>query len=1027
MKNGRVLIQQLKNRCKSLVAIFFMCFSLPAQQTYFQQEVNYKIQVTLNDKAHTLSATEEVEYINNSSTSLSYIYFHLWPNAYKNNQTALAKQLLKLKRTDLFYAENEDRGYIDSLNFTVNGEPVKWELDKEHIDIAKIYLNEPLRSLDTIRIATPFFVKIPSSRFSRLGHDEQAYYITQWYPKPAVFDADGWHQMPYLDQGEFYSEYGSFDVSVTLPKNYVLAATGDRIDAEEEEEFLNNLVGDALMKIDRGQYSREMSFPPSSQQLKTVRFKQYRVHDFAWFADKRFNVLHDQIKLPNSGKIIDTWVYFTNKNFYLWKDALDYVNESTLFYSYMLGDYPYNNVSAVDGQLMAGGGMEYPNITVIGSVSDPISLDVTIAHEVGHNWFYGILGSNERAYPGLDEGLNSFYEMSYVKAKYPGLKLGEYIGLDSARRILGINKFPYWKEKEISYFLSAKSNLHQPVNTPAQEFSSFNYGAIVYSKMAVMMDYLHDYMGDAAFNKAMQFYFENYKFKHPKPGDLFQTLQYFSGNDLKWFNNYLFNTNSKIDYKLKSVRRQDDGSYILKVKNKTKVPVPFNIYGYKFGQLTPVGLVWYNGSDTSRRVSFPPSDVDYFKIDGNDVMPDVNRRNNRIRTRGLFKKAKAVQLSFLTKMPDPSKNQIHFLPIAGYNLYDGFQAGMALHNYGFFDKKLEIQLSPMYAFKSKSVTGFADIQWNLFPQQLFRKISFGANARSFSSEEVNMQLLNGNGTTRFFKYYRISPQAVFEFQKKDHTGHFNHFVSLQYHFIFEDQLKSAPVNGDPSKINFFIKNELRQLFAVSYQMENKRVLHPFMHKVTLHTDGKMSKVFTEFNQHVTVSENKDLELRFFAGMFLSGTNEQKGLYRFRLSGFNGYHDYLYQTNFAGRNEFDGFSFSQFSENDGAFKVWTPLGQSADYILSLNIKSPRIWKLPLKVFIDAGTTGRQWLNNEKLLWSAGINLTLIKNVVDVYLPFVYSKDIKDALSLNNKTFANTIRFTFNLSQVKPKDVILNSFQ
>ncbi|MGZ4044022.1 MAG: M1 family metallopeptidase, partial [Bacteroidia bacterium] len=331
------------------MAIFVMAMNLEGQQTYFQQEVNYKINVRLNDNDHTLSATEEIQYINNSDKGLEYIYFHLWPNAYKNNSTALAKQLLEQKKTTFYYSKPEERGFIDSLDFKVNGKNVKLEYDNENPDICKLILNEPLRSLDTIKITTPFYVKIPDAKFSRLGHTGQAYFITQWYPKPAVYDNQGWHPMPYLDQGEFYSEFGSFDVNITLPKNYLLAATGDRIDAEVEEDFLNEKVGKTLERLDRQDYRvKDMAFPPSSTEFKTVRFKQFRVHDFAWFADKRFNVIHDQIQLPTTKRTVDTWIFFTNKNFELWKDAISYVNESTIFYSYLNGDYPYNNITAVD-------------------------------------------------------------------------------------------------------------------------------------------------------------------------------------------------------------------------------------------------------------------------------------------------------------------------------------------------------------------------------------------------------------------------------------------------------------------------------------------------------------------------------------------------------------------------------------------------------------------------------------------------------------------------------------------------------
>ncbi len=999
-----------------------MSMNLVAQQTYFQQEVNYKMNVVLNDKDHSLKAEQEIQYINNSNTSLDFIYFHLWPNAYKDHSTALAKQLLDLKRTEFYYSKPEDRGYIDSLDFKVNGSPVKVEFDPQNKDICKILLNVPLRSLDTIKITTPFYVKIPSARFSRMGHSGQAYYITQWYPKPAVYDKDGWHPMPYLDQGEFYSEFGSFDVSITLPQNYILAATGDRIDADAEEDFLNQKVIKTLEKIDRGLYEGDMSFPPSSPKNKTVRFKQYRVHDFAWFADKRFNVLHDQIKLPNTEKIVDTWTFFTNKNFRLWKDALDYVNESTLFYSYMVGDYPYNNISAVDGVLMAGGGMEYPNITVIGDVGDPLTLDVTITHEVGHNWFYGILGSNEREFPALDEGLNSYYEMTYVKAKYPERKLGELVGVDSTNRLLGLNRYEYWREKEISYMMSARSNIHQPLNTPAAELSSYNYGAIIYSKMAVVLDYLHDYMGDDAFNKAMQFYYENYKFKHPKPSDLLQTLQYFSGVDLGWLNKHLFSTNDKIDYSIRKVKRNDDGSYLIKVKNKAGTAVPFNVYGYKNGKV--VGMAWYNGSDSTRRVDFPPSDIDVFKIDGLDLMPDVNRRNNSMRTHGLFKHAKPLQFNFITKLPDPSKNQVNYFPIAGYNLYNGFMLGGVLHNYSIYEKKVEFSLAPMYAFQSKTPVGFAEINLNLFPRSVFRKVTIGANAKSFSKAIYQTVNFAGSTSDYYINYLRISPNMQFELQQKDRTKSVKQTISVTHHLLFNEQLNYS-MSQFAQESYYYKDHSLNQLLALNFTYKNSRIIHPFSFQMNLHYDNFMAKMFGEYKQKITVSRKKDMEIRVFAGTFLQGNDQQKGAYRFRMSGFNGYHDYLYETNYLGRNEFDGLSFGQFTENDGAFKVWTPLGQSSTYLISMNIKSPQIWKLPIRVFADIGTADVSSMNKETVLWAAGVNLNIVKDYIDVYLPLLYSNDIKETLTLNNKSFLNTVRFTFNIHQVKPREMVMNN--
>jgi hypothetical protein len=198
--------------------------SLDSSSTYWQQEVDYHIQVTLDDQTHKLHAKEHFEYINNSPHTLSFIYLHLWPNAYKDHKSAMAKQMLREYKTEYQFCDEEDHGYIDSLAFSSNGKMLRWEYTDAGHEIAILYLPQPLKAGEQIAIETPFEVKIPET-FSRLGHIGQSYQITQWYPKPAVFDKAGWNTMPYLDQGEFYAEFGSFEVSITLPDNFVIGDT----------------------------------------------------------------------------------------------------------------------------------------------------------------------------------------------------------------------------------------------------------------------------------------------------------------------------------------------------------------------------------------------------------------------------------------------------------------------------------------------------------------------------------------------------------------------------------------------------------------------------------------------------------------------------------------------------------------------------------------------------------------------------------------------------------------------------------
>ncbi len=229
-------------------AFLFLPFTGFSQ--YFQQEVSYQIEVKLDDYNHILRGNEAITYKNNSKTPLNEIYMHLWPNAYKNDKTALAKQLKRNEGDKLAKADAADLGYIDSLDFKINGASSNWEYSSEHIDIAILRLENPLLPGQSLRITTPFKVTIPSGTISRLGHIGQSYQITQWYPKPAVYDQNGWNPMPYLNQGEFYSEYGSFDVKITVPANYVVGATGE-LQTSSEIIFLNEKVAESQKKLEK--------------------------------------------------------------------------------------------------------------------------------------------------------------------------------------------------------------------------------------------------------------------------------------------------------------------------------------------------------------------------------------------------------------------------------------------------------------------------------------------------------------------------------------------------------------------------------------------------------------------------------------------------------------------------------------------------------------------------------------------------------------------------------------------------------
>ncbi len=996
---------------KKLQSVFFTILLIPCigiAKPYFQQEVHYTINVKLDDVKNEITADESIEYINNSPDELTFIYMHLWANAYKDNTTPLAKEFLRSGEKKFFYSKEEDRGYIDQLDFKVDGKPVKWELLKDSIDICRIYLNQPLKSGAKITITTPFHVKIPSGELSRLGHIGQSYQISQWYPKPAVYDVNGWNYFPYLNQGEFYSEFGTFDVSITLPKNYVVGATGDMEGGEKELEWLNQKVKET--EAITSYNSKDLAFPVSETETKTLRFKQSNVHDFAWFCDKRYHVLKGEIETPHTKRKVTTWVMFTNAEGDLWKNSIKYINDAVYYYSLWNGDYPYNQCSAVDGTISAGGGMEYPNITVIGSSGNAFELDLVITHEVGHNWFYGMLGSNERKHAWMDEGINSFDELRYVETKYPDRKLIGRFADNTVGKVFDLKRYKQKAQYELSYLFPAAKNEDQPIELPAYEYTDINYGGIVYSKTAIVFDYLSAVIGEKEMDKAMQRYFDEWHFKHPQPSDFRKVLEQSTGKDLSWFFDGLINSTKKLDYKIKSCNKKADGSWDIEVKNKGEIKGPLFLQGIKDKKV--VSEINYDGFDGKKALSFPANDIDYFKIDYFENMPEINRNNNTIRTKGVFKKAEPLKLQFLGSLDNPDKTQLFFTPVAGWNNYNKWMVGFAFYNNIIPQKKLEFEIMPMLSYSTKDFAGYGRMMYHIFPNSsLFQDISFGVLTTRYSYTNHPTDL----------NYNKAAPELAIEFKKK--TPRSPYKCSIRYRNIsfFQDYYKGnyevtpTVYSRDPIFLNF---NDL------TFQASKASAITPYKINVNLQQGENIIKASLTANWTYNFKEkNKGIDVRFFAGTFIGTNAVDADPYRFRLSGQRGYQDYLHDNIFLGRSEKEGVLANQFTETDGGFKYYSEVGQSAKWLTALNIKSSiGNLKVPLKLYADIGTTADNASYKQKVLYNAGACISLVKNVFEIYFPLVVSDDLANYNKLNNVKYAETIRFTLNFNLLNPFDLI-----
>ena len=990
---------------------------LCAQASYFQQKVHYDIDVRLDDKAHAIQGQVTIDYRNNAPHALDSLWFHLWPNAYRNRQTAFAKQMRRRNESRFFFAEDSELGYIDSLDFAVDGKSVRWAPDPGNPDIAFLVLNEPIPAGGQIRIRTPFHVKLPYC-FSRLGHDGQAYQLTQWYPKPAVYDKDGWHPLPYLDMGEFYSEFGSFDVRITLPENYLVAATGT-LQTESEQAFLEEQIKASSIHLKDLSDTEEpnLSFPPSSPHLKTLRYTAERVHDFAWFADKRFMVQKDTLILP-SGRTVTCRAFFTQAEQELWKEAAGYVKKAVRFYSEQVGEYPYPQATAVQTALGAGGGMEYPMITNCGLAGDAQSLDELIAHEVGHNWFYAILGSNERNHAWMDEGFNSYYDHQYSRLHYGQAGFG-YLP-DFLMNTSEMDIF------ELAYLYQARRGLNQAPDTHSSELSEVNYFLGAYEIPAKALRYLELYIGTERLDSIMQAYYREWAFRHPQPADFRKIAEDGAGKKLPWLFDGLLFSNQKQDYAITGLEERGDSLYV-RLRNKGNIAGPITVSA--MAGPDPAVEFWVEGFDGERTVALPAGAYTEIVLDRQRLTFDLYRQNNHFHPQRLLKKIEPLRLQFGAGIEDDTRTTLYWAPLLSWNNYDKLMPGLLLYNTAIPEKRLEWTLVPFFGLGSGGLAGIGDAHYNFYPEGNFaQRITLGTNFRSFHYN------FNQRFDTRL-RYTRLQPYLRIDLEKPA-TGNRYRTVQLRTLFLNQEQLSFA--DGEFAGTEWQ-GNAIQEL---SFSAEQRTAINPYNWRVALEHQAydnpfgqaqRYLKASWEWNGNYTYRHKRNLSLRLFAGAFLYHSERDAGYIApgaFNLI-FQGFNDYRFDDFYLGRSDTDGPWLQQVSIRDGGFKNVIgrgfSLGRSNNFIIAANLKAdlPKdmVSWLPLKPYFDIGyfdnamPTGAEDAFKDQMLWSGGLMLGAFNDAIAIYFPLVNSKNIQDRY-VERGDYWKRVAFSVDLRRLNP---------
>jgi len=596
---------------------------------YWQQQVDYKMDVSMDVKTYQYKGKQQLVYTNNSPDTLKKVYYHLYENAFQPGSEMDARlQSIKdpdarmvnkiqvdgkdVKESRIKNLKPNEIGYLKISNFKQDGVAA---VAKEVGTILEVTLNKPILPNSKTTLTLDFDGQAPVQirRTGRNNVEGIELSMAQWYPKMAEFDFEGWHADPYIAR-EFHGVWGNFDVKITIDKDYTIGGSG----------YLQN-----PNEIGHG-YQAEgvtVTYPKKAKTL-TWHFVAPMVHDFTWAADK--NYVHDIVKGPND---VDLHYFFKNTPEVVanWKKLEPLMVQVMDYYNKTVGIYPYKQYSFIQG---GDGGMEYAMCTLMlgnGTVEGMLG---TATHEMGHSWFQHILASNESKHPWMDEGFTTYIEDS---------ALNELFGKKEA------NPF---KPNYAAYYKLVESGKEQPLSTHGDRYDeNRSYSIASYVKGSIFLSQLIYVIGQDNLNKTLKKYYQDFKFKHPSPNDIKRTAERVSGANLDWYLVDWTETLNTIDYGIKDVKENGDKTTVT-LERIGRMPMPIDLLveytdGSKESFYIPLRMMSFEKPNPTPaitrtvlndwawayptfefNISKPKNTIKKITIDPSGLMADVKQTNN---------------------------------------------------------------------------------------------------------------------------------------------------------------------------------------------------------------------------------------------------------------------------------------------------------------------------------------------------------------------------------------------------------------
>lgn len=877
------------------------------------------IDATLEPGTKSLSIHQEIEFKNTSTAVLNEIYLNDWAHSFSSKTTDLAKRFSENYDSPFHFEKDKNRGRttIERIN-SGSMIPLDWQRG-ESVDILIVKLDKPLLPGERYLLDLQYTVKLPNARFTRYGVTNlNSYNLKYWYLSPAVYDGK-WHTYSNKNTDDLYLQHSNFNISLHCSERFQIVT-----DFEIVSETVSNRIKTTVLE--------------GKDRTSAVLYLE-RLRSFENIVTDKVEVItnleNKKVTPPIRAVMIDRIINFLDVK---------------------LGPYPYKKMVISDPDYRNNpvyGLNQLPDF--ISPFPDGFEYDMEQLKTISRKYVENYVLLHPREDHWLIGAFQIYLMMQYVDTYYPNMKIIGNLSNFWIIRWAHAADLEFNDQYPMLYLNMARNNIHQKLTTPRDSLVKFNKNIANDYYGGSGLKYLADYLGSDVLDKSIRQFFSEHKLQPTSPSDFQKTLEQNTSLPVNWFFEDFADSRTTIDFKIKSVKKQGD-SLEVKIKSLRNNKLPVSIYGLNKDSI--LFKKWVAPVDSIAIVTVPAKDVRKLALNYEANIPEFDQRNNYKSVKGFLNRP--LQFRLFQDVEDPHFNQLFFMPIFEYNLYDGFTTGLKLYNKTVLPKAVHYKLEPQYGYRSKKLIGNGSV---IYTQRLDKgnlySMRYGFSG-SYYSYDAGL----------FYK--RFTPFMTFAFRDDDLRKNKKQFINLRNINVYRDE----NVNDPFQEPNYSVYN-------LQYIYSNPNLINYFRGTVDYQISSKFSKIAATLEYRKLFINNRQLNLRFFAGAFLFNDSMANGdFFSFALDRPT---DYLFDFTYYGRSEDTGIFSQQLILAEGGFKSQLKPAFSNNWIATVNA-STNIWRW-IYAYGDVGLVGNKG-ESPKAVFDTGVRVNLVADYFELYFP-VYS--------------------------------------